>query len=797
MIIDYYYPDDEWEGVGYPHVYYRYRRADGEVIEHAINPNENSDIDNPLWIPPHCWVAENTHPKKLSRLTARYPGVRVRSDIKAKGIDKASLIRLDVPNPIHLYDIKSEIQTYEADMPYADQLMIHAYPDNKDIPDFHPRIWYFDMEWQPEGCQHEGAITMIAIDDTMGNRPLIFAWKEGEKGCTIDYIEREGGYDRYLYGSEQKMLDAFLKHLNKCNPDILIAHAIYWADLPKLVERLGNKADKLSPLGQTVRPRKKDGYHDNAQPILGRLVYDTALAWNTGSGLEAVWQKNGRGTFRNKKLATIAEDLELAKELGEQGKKMDADVFTWWVENFDEFVDYCVRDTTLLRHCAEKVNAIPYHLAMQKECGVVFKSTCNVSRFVRGRISRHTDIKALTTHYHQRDQYDGADVPETVGGRHEGVACIDFKSMYPLIAYNANLCPTTKQKNGGDGIRSVGNGTHWRKEASGIGVIPAIIWGMLELRQDYKKKMKAAKSEDEKLKWDLLQTAVKVATNAIYGYMSQKKVSGGWIDPDVGRTITYYGRECINTLLLESEKAGYAALAGHTDSGYIQIPFDEIDAHLKNLNKIIRTRYELPMMEIELEAYFDYWLTADVKNQNFGFMIWPPEKKGQLKVTGFSYKASSVSPLTKTIQGKIFDLVGTGADEEEVTKMIREISLDVLAGNWTWDALSPYGKIGKAEYKRTPPMAVRGAYYYNDHINPKNPFRVGESPQWCYVLQTPKDMPPTLVVGFRDADEVKDFQIDYAVCVQKFIEKKIENIYRVLDWDIGEAIGRQKPKTHW
>ena len=104
--------------------------------------------------------------------------------------------------------------------------------------------------------------------------------------------------------------------------------------------------NKLSPINQVIKPRKNKGYRDTQQPILGRLCFDTALAWQTGSGLETLWQKGGKGQFRDRKLATIAEHLELTEEFGEQGAKMDADVFTWWIENFDEFVDYCVRDTT-------------------------------------------------------------------------------------------------------------------------------------------------------------------------------------------------------------------------------------------------------------------------------------------------------------------------------------------------------------------------------------------------------------------------------------------------------------------
>jgi DNA polymerase elongation subunit (family B) len=798
MIIDYFYPADSWEGVGQPSLYIKYRGADGVPIEHIINP---SDEDS-MYIPPHCWIPQNTHPRKLSRLTSRYAGTNVRDTITAKGImssrpgERIPLQRLDLGNPMDIHEIKREIMTFEGDITYEEQVMKHLYPVADDIPDFHPRIWYFDMEWQPEGTVCEGQITMIAIDDTHSEKKIVFAWKQEQEHTYVDFVEREGGYMRYIYGSEEDMLDGFLLHLEKSNPDIFIAHALLWADLPKLVERLDvyRKGDKLSPVNQVIR-KGKNGYKENAQPVLGRLCYDTAQEWSTGAGLEALWQKSGRGQFRNRKLATIAEDLELDKEFGDEGAKMDADVFTWWIENFDEFVDYCMRDTTLLRRASERINVIPYHLAMQKHCGVPFKSTCNVSRYLRGLISRATDLKALTTMNSRRDEYQAATVPDTVAGRHEGVACIDFKSMYPTIFVDANLCLTTKRNTGGENIRTVGNGTHWDTQT--IGVIPSILKGMLELRAKYKRLLKEAKTDEEKLQYDMMQTAVKVATNAAYGYVSQKAVSGGWIDPDIGATITYYGRQCIRTLLDKSDDAGYTALAGHTDSGYIQIPFDEIEGHLDYLNSHIQERYDLPNMEIELEAYFDYWLTAGVKNQNFGIMVWPPEKQGTLKVTGFSYKASSVSPVTKEIQGKIFQMVGTGADEDEVTSFVRPIALSVLKGERSHEELAPYGKWGQAQYKKTPPMAARAAMYYNKHINDREPFRVGDSIQWLYVKATPDDKPDTQVVGFRNMDEIDGFYIDYDMCVEKFIRKKIMRIYEALEWDVKKASGAAIPKSHF
>ena len=788
MIVDYYYPED-WDDVGLPSLYTRTRNAKDGLQVKIISPDDEG------YIPPHCWVPVGTNPRTQSRIKARYPGLEFRHDVNATGYDGIELMRVDVLNPAHLYDIMKEMKTYQAEFPYPDQYLFHTYSGADEFPTFEPRIWYFDMEWQP--CEpHEGATTMIAIDDTgLPNGKMVFAWKDGVEDHSIDWVEREGGYFLNLYGSEDEMHDAFLDYLDSCDPDILIAHAITWADLPQLIGRLKDP-DRLSPIGQVIRPRKNIGYKETAQPILGRLIFDTAPRWGTGTGLETLWQKSGKGQFRSKTLKNIAEELKLTEEFGEEGEKIDADVFTWWTENFDEFVDYCMRDTTLLRRCTEKLNAIPFFTTMQKVCGVRFQSAHNVTNYVRGLFSHRTTLKTPSLYNRQRGELTAAHVPPTKAGRWPGVGCFDFKSMYPQIIRDANLCPTTKRFEGGESIRSVPNGTHW--DTSREGILPSVIKEMMELRENYKRLMKEAETEEERLQYDMLQLAVKVATNACYGYVSQRNVGGGWIDPDIGATITHYGRECINILLTESERLGYKALAGHTDSGYIQVPFDETEALIEHLNGVIQEKLDLPNMELEFEAYFDYWTTADVKNRNFGIIVWPEEKKGHLKVTGFAHKASSASPLTKEVHDLLFNLVSAGAEENEVTAAIRPIALSVINGEREVKELAPYGRIGKDKYERTPPNCVQAGYYYNDNMNPSEPFRTGDGVQWMYVKAVPDGMPYTKVVGFRNPDEIDDFIIDNFTATEKFIRSKIKRVYKVLGWEsLDEACGMKMPKMHW
>ena len=541
----------------------------------------------------------------------------------------------------------------------------------------------------------------------------------------------------------------------------------------------------------------KYGYKETQQPIKGRLCFDSAAKGMSGSGFETLWIKSGRGQLPSRKLDTIAKLLGLGGKIDEDEDGNKLDVFTWWETHFDLFVDYCLRDTTLLRQCDEKLNAIPFLVAMQQFCGVRFQSTHRVTNYVRGLFGRYSDLKAPTMFNRQRDALTAANVLETKAGRHQNVALVDFASLYPILIVCLNLCPTTKRgKFDTQGnIRQLSDGSRWEQDEKGV--LPRIVEDMLLLRKEYKKLAKEAINEDDKFKNEMMQLAVKVTTNAIYGYVSQAAIGGMWTDPDVGAAITSMGRESITLLMTEAERQGYTVLAGHTDSCYIQAPFEEVPPLVEHLNKTIRTELELPLMDVEFEAFFDYWTTANSKNRNFGIITWPESKNGDLKVTGYGLKAANSSPVTKDIQRTIFRMISEGAEENQVSQFIRPISLSLKKGERTAEEIAPYGRLGKASYDRIPPNAAKGALYYNANMNPIEPFRVGDSGQWLYVNAVPKGLPSTNIVSFRDAEEIKDFSLDYDLMVDKFIRKKLEPIYEVLEWDVGFACGDKKPKEYW
>ena len=383
MIIEY-TSDDPYDP---PTLYMRTRGADGVLKERYIS-HEDDDF-----VYPFCWLRQEAPSFVLRRLKNMHARVTEEVSVSLNG---GKLWKVEVNHPNVLWEIKDAVGkwTCEADLNYLDQILLTNYPDK--IPEFHPRKWYYDLEWQTTG---DGEITVMAVADSHAEHNVVFAWSEVSIRDTItktEWIDRYDGYELRTYPNEDAMLTGFLEHLRECDPDMLIAHAGGWADLPKLHTRLGALRHDMSPLGIFLPPKKDgSGYKTTAQPIKGRLVFDTAAMAEEGSGFEGVWQKSGRGKAQQRKLNWFATELGLGHKLTDDIEGMT--VFNGWKEYYDDFVDYCLVDTTLLRDIDEKLHCTDFHLALQQVAGVQFGSTHNVSRYFRGLIGRKTNMKAPTS----------------------------------------------------------------------------------------------------------------------------------------------------------------------------------------------------------------------------------------------------------------------------------------------------------------------------------------------------------------------------------------------------------------
>lgn len=781
MIVDTFRPDPE----GPDHIYKRWRDAEGNLIEETVTDFR-----------PYFWIPAESSRGYVERVLDQFPGSRVDWDDTAIALrTEEPLVKVYAYRQGDMRDLARRFsKTWEADLSLQDRYLI----DNVDVmPNWKPRVWHFDLEWDTK--THE--TTVMAVIDNYNNRHVAFCWEKGnprgllsdqhiieEKVTDYEYDGEEVPltYERHVYGSEQSMHRAFLAYLDECNPDIFVAHALMWADLPHLIKRL-KSFRRLSPLGRVLRP-SKGSYDYVDQPIIGRLCFDTASPMRSGSGFERVWKDSGQPQLKNLKLDTIAKACKY-------GGKLDMDVHTGWTERFDEYVDYCMVDTFLLKHIDEDKHVLNFFLSLQEFCGVSFRSCHNVTRFARGLLQRRTEWKAPTKSMQEKQEYEGAFIPPPRPGRYEGVACVDYKGLYPSLILSHNLSWETQvpaSMSDEPNVRQLPDGTCWRQGVPAL--LPSMVTELFEVRDQYKRNMKQATTSSERDGWNTLQLAVKRVMASLYGATA----SGywGWCDFDIASAITACGRQAIRGLMEESEAAGYNALYGHTDSAFVQVPFEEAHALAKHLTETIQRKHEASHLIVEFEAYMPYWIVGG-KNLYYGICSFPPEDEGKVKSARWG-KISTLSPISKNLENDVLTAICTGATEEEVIGLVRPLAKRIKRGDVEPQDIATTTRLQKRldAYSDSTGGAVKAARYYNEYIAKKPHYGEGDSVNWVYINGVPAGLPAIDVVAYETPDELTDFALNYDLMVDKLIKAKLKPIFKALDWDLERASGAAMPKTY-
>ena len=77
----------------------------------------------------------------------------------------------------------------------------------------------------------------------------------------------------------------------------------------------------------------------------------------------------------------------------------------------------------------------------------------------------------------------------------------------------------------------------------------------MKLRDEYKKKRKEAKNDEEYRRWDSAQMATKRGVNALYGVLA--KDGYGWGDMEMAQAITASAREAMRSVAFKAIELGY------------------------------------------------------------------------------------------------------------------------------------------------------------------------------------------------------------------------------------------------
>ncbi|NWG11805.1 DNA polymerase II, partial [Candidatus Bathyarchaeota archaeon] len=258
--------------------------------------------------------------------------------------------------------------------------------------------------------------------------------------------------------------------------------------------------------------------------------------------------------------------------------------------------------------------------------------------------------------------YAGAIVLQPEPGLHENVAVLDFKSMYPNLMITYNLSPDTyiqpKEPQPSGGVYEAPEVKHkFRKEPAGF--YKEVLSYLIKAREEVRSKMKKTTQKSTEYRvLDARQKAVKVITNASYGYAGW--VGARWYIKPVAEAATAWGRHTILTTVKMAEKAELKVIYGDTDSLFAKNEPEKIE----KLSKEIEEKQGL---EIKPDKVYVRIFFTEAKKRYAGLL-----PSGQLEIVGLEVIRGDWAAVAKKVQEKVLEIILKEQSPQKAAKSVQQ-----------------------------------------------------------------------------------------------------------------------------
>ena len=523
----------------------------------------------------------------------------------------------------------------------------------------------------------------------------------------IDQLDTSGQRKRvpeeYTFvGTEIEIMKGMTDLIKNKDPDIITGYNIDNFDIPRLEERLNHitkKDDKKSRenlfgwsrasnerLPRDKVPRKK--FNSKKWIIVGRCFVD---AW---------WQarmvlrpKRETLSYVSKLLFPDREDL---RKLEIDASKMDEE----WKNRPEEVLEYCKRDALLPWEILDELKIIPGKESLaavsKTSLDVVINGTTSnwIDSLVIRLADRSNVAVPMTKRYDRSDQIAGGYVHEVEPGVFPWVAVLDFKSMYPSIMINNNICRTTmiEDINSQLPCYESPDGIKYLHESQREGLVPKLLVDLMSQRDFHKSEMKKAEEKGDKSKQrfhDGMQYAVKILMNSFYGVFASAFYR--FTHKNIGSSITAWARHNITEIIRQLEEEGQNVVYSDTDSIFVSVPmknnapskrseieseaklFDDAKDELIRFGNELAERFTEDAAELEFETGLSAFFSHGAKKRYVGRMIWPKE---EMIIRGYETRRSDSFTLLTNTMTSIFEHILDGNQEsaiKEAIDLIKEV----------------------------------------------------------------------------------------------------------------------------
>ena len=391
-----------------------------------------------------------------------------------------------------------------------------------------------------------------------------------------------------IFQNEKAMLQEFLKVLENYDPDVITGYNVNNFDFPYLLSRL-RENDLSLMLGRcNQKPsaaRKVGAYYRNT--ITGRIIVDS---------YELVKESIRKGNLRLKRLGLGDVSREL---LGDQKIGIShSEIFGHWHgdnEQLTKLVDYARKDAELALRLVLEKGFVDKFFELSKVSGLLLQDCLDGGEAQRVEnlllrefnkndyVLPNKPVEGVTEDQEIQELKGGLVLEPKIGLHTDAIVYLDFKSMYPSIFIAYNICPTTLVKSKNTNIETITTpyGTEFVSKRLRVGILPTILKRLIGERDRVRGEEKRSTDKNVKRLLEARQLALKIMSNAFYGYTGYLRARLYVID--IANTITGCGRYLINkTKEIIETKFGYEVVYGDTDSIMIKIKTQDIENAYEN-----------------------------------------------------------------------------------------------------------------------------------------------------------------------------------------------------------------------
>ena len=743
-----------------------------------------------------------------------------------------------------------EVHGYER---FVYQYMRREFPGDVEYDINQMKIYALDIEVQcengfPDVEAAAEEMLSITIKDMVTKQYYCWAVRE---------FEVPDGVKAFIYDTERDMLTNFMEWWVQNTPDILTGWNVNLYDVPYIARRLNRMLGEkwMKSLSPWNRANEREVY------VQGRKNYAYDLS---GINILDYLDLYRKFTYSNQESYRL--DHIAFVELGQ--RKLDHSEYEnfkdFYTRDWQKFIEYNIQDVELIDRLEDKMKLLELAITMSYDAKANFEDVYSQVRMWDTLIYNYLTDRNIVVPpkkgAKKDEKYAGAYVKEPIPGKYDWVVSFDLNSLYPHLIMQYNISPETlwetrhssasverilREEIAFDGKFAVcANGAQYRKDIHGF--LPEIMQKIYDERTIYKKKMLAAKQENEKnpsnklvadiSKFNNIQMARKIQLNSAYGAIGNQyfryynlanaeaitlsgQVSIRWIE---GKMNAYLNK------ILKTEGEDYV-IASYTDSIYLNLgPLVErvykgrektTEGIVSFLNKICEVELE-KYIESSYETLANYVNAYDqkmfMKRENIAERgIWTAKKRyilnvwdsegvryeePKLKMMGIEAVKSSTPAPCRTMIKDALKLMMRGTEDdviefiENARKEFKSLPPEEIAFPRTASNVQKY-KSSSDIYVKGTPIHIRGALLFNYYLRKKkltnkySAIENGEKIKFLY-LKKPNTIQENVLSFIQDFPTEFGLSqyIDYELQFEKSFVYPLKAILDAIGWEVEKKV---------